>query len=64
MSWILARPMIVGIAVIGGLASIVGMILQARSVARSKWVDRLNRLAYLFMGISVLLFIVSGFVNQ
>ena len=56
--------MIVGIAVIGGLASLVGMILQARSVARRKWVDRLNWLAYLFMGISVLLFIVSGFVNQ
>ena len=63
MSWILSQPVIVGIAVMGGLVSVVVMLLQARGNARREWLDRLNRLAYVLMGLSVALFIVSGFVN-
>ena len=63
MSWILSKPVIVGIAVLGGLASVVGMILQARAVVGPVWLERLNRLAYALMGISVALFVVSGFSN-
>lgn len=63
MSWILSQPVIVGIAVMGGLVSVVVMLLQARGNARREWLDKLNRVAYLLMGISVVLFIVSGFVK-
>ncbi len=64
MSWILSQPVIVAVAALGGLASVVGMVIRARAVARREWVDRLNRLAYLLMGISVMLFIVSGFFKS
>ncbi len=63
VSWILGKPVIVGLAVLGGLASLAVMILRSRPTTRCDWLDQLNRLAYLFMGMSVVLFIVKGFVN-
>ena len=61
--WLLARDVIVGCAVTGGLASLIAMGLQARGPVNPVWISRLHRLAYLFMGVSILLFIVRGLVH-
>ena len=63
LAWLLAHEVIVGYAVAGGLASLVAMGLRARGPAHPAWVGRLNRLAYLFMGVSILLFIIRGLVH-
>ena len=63
LAWLLAHEVIVGCAVAGGAASLIAMGLQARGPAYPVWIGRLNRLAYLFMGVSILLFIIRGFVH-
>jgi hypothetical protein len=59
-TWLLSRELIVGSAVVGGLLSVAAMALQASGLAGRAWVPRVNRAAYLFMAISVLLFVASG----
>ena len=61
-SWLLARELMIGLAVAGGAASVAAILLQTRRQASAEWPRRLNRLAYLLMGTSVLIFIVRGLV--
>ena len=63
LAWLLAHEVIVGCAVLGGVASLIAMGLQARGPVNPVWISRLHRLAYLFMGVSILLFIVRGLVH-
>ena len=61
MNWILSHSVVVAFAILGGIASLCGMVIQTRGNARSARLA--TRLAYLLMGISVLLFIVQGVVG-
>lgn len=61
---LLSQPVVVGIAVMGGVASVVALILRARGSVRRESIDRLNRLAYWLMGISVVLFMASGLTRS
>ncbi|MEO5845986.1 MAG: hypothetical protein ABIQ33_14230 [Caldimonas sp.] len=61
-SWLLARELTIGFALAGGAASIAAMVLQLQRSASPFWVRRLNLLAYAFMGVSIVLFIVRGVV--
>jgi hypothetical protein len=61
---LLSHPVIVTIAVLGGAASVLAIVLRMRGKASPEWPVRLDRLSYVLMGISIVLFIVSGFVNR
>ena len=59
-TWLFSRELIVGSAIAGGLVSVAAMALQASGRADRVLISRINRIAYVFMGISVLLFIARG----
>ena len=60
---LLTREVVVGFAVLGGLASLVAMVLQGRRNADALWIARINRVAYVLMGISIALFIGKGLIH-
>jgi hypothetical protein len=60
MEWLLARPTVIGLAVIGGVLSVLAMLLRKREGAQ-KMARQLDIAGYVFMGTSILLFIVVGF---
>ncbi len=59
MEGLLARPTVIGIAVAGGVLSILAMALQKRP-GRARLARQLNLTSYILMGTSMLLFIVAG----
>jgi predicted membrane channel-forming protein YqfA (hemolysin III family) len=59
MEWLLARPTVIGLAVIGGVLSVLAMMLRKR--AGDKIARHLDVAGYVFMGTSILLFIIVGF---
>ena len=59
MEWLLARPTVIGIAVAGGVFSILAMALQKRP-ERAGLARQLNVTSYILMGTSMLLFIIAG----
>jgi multisubunit Na+/H+ antiporter MnhB subunit len=59
MEWLLHRPVVVGIAVIGGVLSLFALLLQRRH-GSDHLRQKLNLLSYIFMGASVLLFLIAG----
>jgi len=59
MEWLLARSTVIGIAIVGAIFSVVAMTLQTRP-ERSKLARQLTVAAYLFMGTSMLFFILAG----
>jgi predicted membrane channel-forming protein YqfA (hemolysin III family) len=60
MEWLLARPTVIGLAVIGGVLSVLAMLLRKREGAQ-EMARQLDIAGYVFMGTSILLFIVVGF---
>ena len=60
MEWLLARPTVIGFAVAGGALSLWAMSLRKRQ-DKIKLAGQLDTAGYVFMGISMLLFIVVGF---
>jgi predicted membrane channel-forming protein YqfA (hemolysin III family) len=60
MEWLLARPTVIGLAVIGGVLSVLAMLLRKREGSQ-KMARQLDIAGYVFMGTSILLFIVVGF---
>jgi predicted membrane channel-forming protein YqfA (hemolysin III family) len=60
MEWLFARPTVIGLAVIGGVLSVLAMLLRKREGAQ-KMARQLDIAGYVFMGTSILLFIVVGF---
>ena len=62
MESLLERPVVIGFAVLGGLFSLVAMLLKhRRRDVSSRQVDIAG---YVFMGVSVVLFIIAGFRSQ
>jgi len=59
--WLLSRSTIIALAVIGGVISVVASQCQSRGFLSEQHVIWLNKTAYTFMGISMVLFIVVGF---
>jgi predicted membrane channel-forming protein YqfA (hemolysin III family) len=59
MEWLLARSTVIGVAVVGGLFSVVAMMLQ-RQPKRARLARQLNFTSYFIMGTSMLLFVLAG----
>jgi len=62
MEWVLSRPAVIGLAVIGGGLSVVAMLLRKRR-GTELLARQMDLAGYLFMGMSILLFIIVGFVH-
>ena len=60
MELLLARPTVIGLAVVGGVLSVLAMLLRKRQGAQ-KMARQLDIAGYVFMGASILLFIIVGF---
>lgn len=60
IEWLLSRTTIIGLAVLGGVCSLLGSWLASRNLISEDYVVWLNRAAYTFMGVSVTLFIGAG----
>ena len=59
MEWLFERSTVIGIAIVGGMFSVAAMLLQNQP-ERSKLARQLNIASYLFMGTSILFFILAG----
>jgi hypothetical protein len=57
---LLQRTTVVTLAVIGGVLSLAVTTLSARGTLSAVVIKRLNMASYVFMGSSMLLFIVAG----
>ena len=60
---LLLRSTVVSLAVIGGLLSLCVTVLASRGALSENAIKNLNKLAYGFMGLSMLLFIAAGLRN-
>ena len=60
MEWLLIRPTVIGLAVAGGALSALAMLLRKRR-GRERLAGQVDVASYVFMGTSVLLFIIIGF---
>jgi hypothetical protein len=60
---LLQRSTVVSLAVIGGLLSLCVTVLAARGTLSENAIKNLNKVAYGFMGLSMLLFIAAGLRN-
>ena len=61
MEWLLSRTVVVGLAVLGGIFAVIASVSKTRPGSSPSRVRQWNMLAYIFMGASVLLFIIVGF---
>ena len=60
MDWLLTREAVITLAVLGGIASVAASVLQVRGTISALRARQLNLAGYVFMGISMLLFIAVG----
>ena len=57
---LLQRSTVVTLAIIGGVLSLAISVLSARGALSMSATERLNKVAYVFMGLSMILFIAAG----
>jgi len=60
MEILLTRPVVIGLAIAGGLCSLAASVLQKRGVLTETRAGYLNSAGYVLMGVSMLLFLVVG----
>ena len=61
MDWLLTREAVITLALAGAIASSAASLLQVRGRISAPRARQLNLAGYVLMGISMALFIVSGF---
>jgi uncharacterized protein with PQ loop repeat len=62
MKWLLSREVVLGLAVLGAVLSVLASILQSKRKVSEETAKRINLSGYLFMGISIALFIFTGLI--
>jgi len=60
---LLQRSTVVSLAIIGGILSLCVTVLASRGALSENAIKNLNKVAYGFMGLSMLLFIAAGLTN-
>ena len=60
---LLQRSTVVSLAVIGGVLSLCVTVLSSRGALSENAIKNLNKVAYGFMGLSMLLFIAAGLTS-
>ena len=59
--WLFSRPLIIVLAVIGGAISLLIPWCQSRGLLTEQQIVWLNKASYVFMGASIVLFVIAGF---
>ena len=58
--WLLDRSTVIGLAIVGGVFSIVASWCQVRGIVSEDSIKKLNQTAYAFMAVSIILFVIAG----
>ena len=61
---LLQRSTVVTLAIIGGALSLAISVLSARGALSVSAIKHLNKVAYVFMGLSMILFIAAGLAGS
>lgn len=61
MDWLWSRPVVIGLAVLGAVASTAASMLSARGYLSARRAGQLDRAGYGCMAASMLFFIIAGF---
>lgn len=64
IDWLLSRPTVISLAIIGGLLSLAVSWARSRGVISEQKIVWLNKASYVFMGLSMVLFIAAGFFGK
>ena len=62
--WLLDRVTVIGLAVIGGVLSVLASWCGSRNLISAQSAMRLNQAAYAFMAASMILFILAGLLGS
>jgi H+/Cl- antiporter ClcA len=62
--WLLNRPLIIGLAITGGVLSMLVSWCQSRAILSERLVIWLNKASYGFMTVSIILFIAAGLLGS
>jgi len=60
MEILLTRPVVIALALLGAAFSVAASVLQTRGRVGETGAARLNAAGYVFMGVSMFLFIAAG----
>ena len=60
MEILLTRPVVIGLAIAGGLCSLAASVLQKKGMVSETRANHLNNAGYVLMGVSMLLFAIVG----
>lgn len=63
METLLGRPAVIALALTGAVLSVLAIFLRKR-VGREDLARRIDATGYIFMGLSMLLFVIVGFRSQ
>lgn len=63
MEWILTKPSVITLAIVGGVLSLCAVFLRKRE-GKERWAAKMDTAAYVFMGTSILIFIIIGVRGQ
>ena len=58
--WLLTRPTIIGLAIVGGICSMLASWCQSRETVPKFYANWFSKASYTFMAVSVILFIAAG----
>lgn len=58
--WLLDRKLIIGLAIVGGIFSLLATWSKSRNQDTAQMDTWFSRLSYGFMGVSIVLFIAAG----
>lgn len=60
-AWLISREVVIALAVIGALVSVAATVLRVRGMLGEAEARLVQRAGYVFMWISISLFIIAGF---
>lgn len=64
MDWLLSRDVVIALAILGGIFSVLATVLKGRPGFEPPRILLLNRISYVFMGASIILFIFNGLLGK
>lgn len=61
MEWLFTRPVVIGLAIAGGVASLLASLLRVRGMVSEQRARQIHNAGYGFMAASMLFFVIAGF---